>query len=184
VTEYRGRVAILTPTLEGREHLLAECVASVKAQTYRSCVHFVQMGERGDGGPAAIRNQLAAGIRADWLLFLDDDDLLDPCCVTTLVKLAGDYDVVYPWCRVMGRNWNPNAEFDADALRRSNFIPVTALVRKSAFDAVGGFPLDWECEDWGLWLALLDAGARFRCVPHELWTYRFDHGGNRSLAVT
>lgn len=180
------RVAVLTVTLPGRQGLLMECAESVAAQTYRSVVHFVEQGEKGDGGPAAVRNRMAAQVRtADWLFFLDDDDVIDPTCISTLVAHSDDADVVYPWCRVTGRDgFNPNSHFDAAHLRRSNFIPVTALVRKTAFDAVGGFPLDWECEDWGLWCELLEAGYRFHCVPIELWDYRFHHGGNRSLAMT
>jgi GT2 family glycosyltransferase len=179
------RVAVLTVTLPGRQALLAECKASVKAQTYRSIVHFVAVGERGDGGPAAVRNEMASAVRtADWLFFLDDDDILDPTCIATLVAHSDDADVVYPWCRVTGRDgFDPNSHFDAEALRRANFIPVTALVRKSAFDAVGGFPLNWECEDWGLWCELLEAGYRFHCVPIVLWEYRHGDWGNRSLAM-
>jgi len=76
--------------------------------------------------------------------------------------------------------------FDPAALRESNYIPVTALVRATRFVQVGGFPEpnseDWphpDCEDWALWLRLLDAGAKFSHLPERTWTWEW-HGRNTS----
>lgn len=138
------------------------------------------MGERGDGGPSPIRNRLAAQAKGEWLAFLDDDDLLEPDHLLLLEAYTAEADVVYSYCTVEGRNFPLNFEFDADSLRQGNYIPVTTLVRKVKFDEVGGFG-DEKLEDWGLWLRLLDAGARFVCVPIVTWTYRF-RDDNRTFA--
>lgn len=167
------RASVLTPTVTGRELLLDEAMASVAAQTLPAHEHLVRLDSTGDG-PAGVRNSLVARAEGDWVLFLDDDDLLDPDFLEVLSPHLDCADVVYPWCRVEGRtDWCPNRLFEPLALQRLNFIPVTALVRKTAFVGVGGFDTTLETlEDWDLWKRLLEHGARFRCVPEVLWTYR------------
>jgi hypothetical protein len=84
--------------------------------------------------------------------------------------------------------WVPNQEFDEDRLRSRNYIPATALVRRSLWQHVGGWLeggwglgnglRDAElAEDWDFWLRALDARARFLCIPEVTWTYRY-HGTN------
>lgn len=172
-------------------------------------------------GPAAARNRVLGLLpeHVEWVLFLDDDDLLDLGAAAALLAhaKATGADVVWPRFRVIGdaspqrrrslgdllaltdriiegtRNTNAAAhpEWHLDkkdplfvgALRAQNFIPVTALVRRSAGDAVGWFPEGDEApqhpvpphprlEDWGLWLRLLDAGASFTHLPEVLWSWR------------
>lgn len=139
-------------------------------------------------GPSALRNQLAARTDAEWLLPLDDDDLLDSDCVETLLAASEGADVVYPWCRVEDHDpdlapWCPNRLFTADALLTYNFIPVTALVRHELWDEVGGMPSLPHAEDWAFWKRCLAAGAVFRCVPEVLWTYRRGLAGSRNQWV-
>lgn len=177
-------VSVLTPALPSRERLLAECVASVARQEVPPVEHLVAY-DHARAGPSALRNRLALAAASDWLAFLDDDDLLLPNHLRVLLEGAGTgADVVYSYCAVEGRvespSWSPNTPFDADALRKNNFIPVTCLVRRARFLAVDGFrAVEHGMEDWDLWLRLLDAGARFACVPEVTWVYRF-HGGNRT----
>ena len=127
-------------------------------------------------GPAVLRNRLARQSNTDWLLPLDDDDLLDHDFLAVLLPYIQDADVVYGWCRVDGINWTPNRLFRASTLRKYNYIPVSALIRKSLFDKVGGFNPEARLEDWDLWLRCLDAGARFKCVDEVIWTYRVQAG--------
>jgi glycosyltransferase involved in cell wall biosynthesis len=175
--------AFLTATLPKREHLLEQCQASVAAQTVPA-QHLVAVDEKREG-PAAIRNRLARSTNAEWLIPLDDDDLIDPTFLEVLAPLCGGADVVYPWCRVQDHMeglppWTPNRLFRAETLLRFNYIPVTALIRHSLWDKVGGMPERVQTEDWLMWLACLAEGARFRCVPEILWTYRRGMSGSRN----
>ena len=176
------RIVVVTPSLPERADLRAECVASVAAQTLQPVAHIVMVDyER--AGPAMTLNRMlpacvAAG--ADWVAQLADDDLADPHHLELLAEHSADADIVYSWCRVEGRSFNPNREFNEAALRASNFIPATTMIRTSLCvdlgwrdDSTHGF------EDWDFWLRALDAGARFVCVPEVSWTYRF-HGANLS----
>jgi hypothetical protein len=172
-------LTVITPSLPERADLLAECAASVKAL---GLPHLVQVDWEREG-PAALRNRMAGRARTPWLLFLDDDDLLLPNYVDVVSPFLADADVVYTAWELSG-DVAPEpmgGGFDADALRRFNYIPVTACVRSAAFAAVGGFP-DVALEDHGLWLALLDAGFRFTCVPVKAWHYR-RRAGSRNVMV-
>lgn len=161
---------MITPSLPERSHLLKQCTESVQAQTVR-VAHLVGTDTKRIG-PQLLRNELARGASTDWILPLDDDDVLDADCVEVLLKNSQDADVVYSFYRPEGADWCANRLFNAKKLFRRNFIPVTALIRKSMFDVVGGYRKQ-PLEDWLLWQHLFLHGARFRCVPEVLWSYRF-----------
>jgi glycosyltransferase involved in cell wall biosynthesis len=166
--------AVLTPTLPERALLLEECRASVAAQTV-PCEHLVGV-DAARVGPGAVRNRLAEGTDADWLLPLDDDDLLDLDYLETLLPHLTDADVIYPWCRVEGKDdWTPNRLFRADPLLTFNYIPVTALIRRDLWAEVGGWRNE-PVEDFRFWQRCLGVGARFKCVDEVLWSYRIGVG--------
>lgn len=167
-------VTVLTPTLPDRSLLLEQCKASVSAQTV-PVKHLIGVDEDREG-PSVIRNRLAETTDSEWLLPLDDDDLLDPEAVQLLLSAAGGADVVYPWCRVTGSSWSPNRLFSAKALEGQNFIPVTALIRRSLWETVK-WRVAPHSEDWIFWRDCVKAGAKFTCIPEVLWTYRINESG-------
>lgn len=199
--------AIIT-TIPPRADQLTEALASVHAQTHPpdAVVVTVDTERR---GPAPQRNDAvySCPTLTRWVAFLDDDDIWYPQHLAVLLDAADTTgaDVVYPWFELRdahGRDINVHdplfiggerafgRPFDETArthlLTTGNFIPVTALVRRSAFLAVGGFPTpgtpEWphtECEDWGLWQRLAQAGASFHHVPERTWEWRW-HGRNTS----
>lgn len=168
-------VAILTPTITGRENILQECKASVASQTHK-VDHLILLDAKRKGA-AAMMNIMLEQTDAEWVVPLADDDILYPNFVERLLEDSVGADVVYPWCKVIGRskhpNWNPNRLFNAAQLRQGNYIPSTTLIRRSAVVEVGGWP-DVVCEDHALWIKMLDAGKKFCCVPEILWEYRFE----------
>ena len=176
------RVVVMTPSLPERAEFRAECVESVKAQTLKPVAHVVMLDYERVGPAVMLNRMLPACIaaEADWIAQLADDDLMDSHHLETLVANSAEADILYSYCRVTGRGFNPNSPFDADRLRRENYIPATTLIRTSLCEELG-----WRSdsaygfEDWDFWLRALDAGARFVCVPEETWTYRF-HGSNLS----
>lgn len=169
-------VTVITPTVQGREELLERCRRSVDGQTV-SVVHLVREDVGGEG-PARVRNQLLSQVETPWVLPLDDDDELDPDCVQVLLERA-QADVVYPWCRMVGRSdgWVPNKLFWAEALFKQNFIPVTALIRTDALRMLGGYR-DSQMEDWLLWQWAYLHGLEFQCVPEVLWSYHHHQAQN------
>jgi glycosyltransferase involved in cell wall biosynthesis len=133
-------------------------------------------------GAAATRNCAVAEASSEWLAFLDDDDELHPWHIERLVEHQRETgaDLVYPWFDVV-EGFDPlgweGRPFDAEALRRNNYIPVTVLVRRDLVEATGGFRnrtdgiggATWE--DWNMWLALLDLGATFSHLPVRTWRW-------------
>lgn len=194
-------VAVCITSIPTRTHFLREAIASVMAQTRQPDEWYVAVDHDGVGA-AANRNAAWRSVDADWIAFLDDDDILLPNHLETLLKHSNDADLVYPWFELhegsdplfVTQNGHlvpafgvPFGEEQAEYIFTSgNFIPITVLVRRVLLEEVGGFPqpgsTEWPhatCEDWGCWQRLLRAGARFKHVPERTWRWRW-HGGNTS----
>lgn len=170
------KVAVITPTVPSRAILLKECKAAVKAQTWAGEVlHAV--GEDVDKvGAATMRNNLVHSLDPSykWLAFVDDDDMLMPEHLTTLVAHSEGTDIIYSDCTEEGftKTWKTR-EFNYNNVKEANYIPVTVLMRRSMFEKVGGFPTEhYPGEDQWLFLNAASAGARFQYVPQVTWIYR------------
>jgi hypothetical protein len=165
---------VVTVSIPERHEQLAEAGASLRAQTYGPVPWLVRVEEPDVFGPAHVarqRNALLPAVETPWMAVLDDDDLLDPTYLEVMAGHLEGADVVYSFCRGYP---HASGEFDPDRLRVENYIDGEAVIRTEAVRAVGGYPVGPIVEDWLLWLALLDAGARFVCVPEVLRTHR--HG--------
>lgn len=170
-------VTVVIPTHPGRERLCGQAVDSVLAQT-RQAEAIVVERDVGRAGAAVTRNRGLAKVTTAWVAFLDSDDSFAPEHLEKLVACAErtGADVVYPCPVVLGApipRLRFGLPFSEQALRAGNYIPVTVLARTEAVRAAGGFqcPPGSDFEDWGLWLALLDLGARFEHLPEATWMW-------------
>jgi glycosyltransferase involved in cell wall biosynthesis len=177
-------ITVVIPTIPPRAEQVGRAIESVWAQTLQpKAVEIVLDSER--RGPAATRNRALERVDTEWVAFLDDDDELYPNHLRLLARCARltDSDVVYPGYDSDDDQVNCfGLPFDATLLERRNFIPVTVLARTEMVLAAGGFkPHPDEsgdpCEDWGLWLSMLDIGAKFTHLPVRTW--RWNTGGTR-----
>jgi glycosyltransferase involved in cell wall biosynthesis len=195
-------VTVLTATLGRRQQLLAEAVASVRAQTLPPLEHIivddgsfsvgptdgVQVLPVSHRGLGPARNAGLAEARGEAVALLDDDDLWWPGHLETVCSVMEETgaDVVYADCEEVGRRDGyaiTVRDFDADLLARENFICVPAtLVRVRALRAVGGFGAG-ALEDWDTWKRMAANGARFVHVPVVTVTYRF-HADNLTYGGT
>lgn len=184
-------VAVPSHPARAQNGMLARALDSVYRQR-RLPTAVVVANDLDRQGSAATRNRALAGVTTDWVAFLDSDDELHPEHLERLAARAAatGADVVYPWFTPAGGQdpWPAwfGQPFDEQALRRRDFvIPVTVLARARLLRAVGGFRADLsiaapaQCDDWGLWLRLLDAGATFSHLPLRTWTWHM-HAGNTS----
>jgi hypothetical protein len=169
--------------------MLNRALASVVAQT-KPPEAIVVAVDHTRAGAAATRNVGLASVRTPWVAFLDSDDELDPDHLEQLLTASDGADLVYPWFRVVGYvdPWPGRCglPFDEAALRARTYnIPIAVLARTEAVRAAGGFIADLsiappaECEEWPLWLRMLDRGAVVRHLPTQTWTWHA-HGGNTS----
>ena len=214
------RFSVVIPTHQSRDYLL-QALASVRTQTFASFEAVVvdngstdgtgeAVASLGDprvryrwqedsGLPADSRNRGVAMARADWIAFLDADDLWAPAKLERAAATIAADPAVDVLChavreidatgRVTGaRAYTLDARPVADQLQyRGNFLTTSAIVvRRAALEAAGGFdtrPEYFTVEDFDLWLRLAEAGRRFALLPDVLGDYRRHAGGaSASLA--
>ena len=115
-------------------------------------------------GVSEARNTGVKQSAAELFLPLDEDDLIAPTYVETLYwALAHNGDAAWAYtdsCGFEGQEYLWRKPFSAEIMKSENLLVCTALIRKSAFDAVGGYPVGEAAfdEDWLFWLHLLSAG--------------------------
>lgn len=173
------KVTVLTSALPSRAEMFWQAYDSVKAQTHRNLEYRFALDTKRRGA-GAVLNELFADASGDWVMVLDDDDLLDPCHLATLLAHTEDADVVYSLPRVEGGTFELyELDFDPGLLARGiNCVSHTALMRAELVREVGGWS-NVRGFDLDLFCRLERAGAEFRKVPEVTWTYRL-HGSNWS----
>jgi len=115
----------------------------------------------------------------ELLCMLDADDLLEPQMLARSVAAldaAPSIAFASHWLRTFGDeqwDWTPSS-CDFPALLDMNTVNGSALVRRSAVEAVGGFDetfLD-GCEDWDFWITMVEQGHPGTIIPEFLFRYR------------
>jgi GT2 family glycosyltransferase len=178
------QVSLLIRTRD-RKDLLTETLASVKAQTWPALEviivndggedfssHVVSaespvvrwINNSGDHGRSHAANLALAQATGQYCLFLDDDDLIDPGHIETLVRALTDqqeYRLAYSAIRTMTsgvEETEPSFAYPYDPVRLmiENFIPIHAvLFERCLLDE--GFRFDPafdRFEDWDFWLQI------------------------------
>jgi glycosyltransferase involved in cell wall biosynthesis len=183
-------ISVVIATIPIRAKMLRKALASVVLQTLQPAAIIVEYDHEHTGA-AATKNRGLARVSSEWVAFLDDDDQFKPEHLEKLheAQLDSGADVVYsmPYIPQAPGGIDPSgmrgAPFDPDELRRRSYIQTTSLVRTKLIQSTGGFQLPKHAvsdyDDWGCWLALLDAGATFFHLPEQ--TFIWEHwGGNTS----
>ena len=133
----------------------------------------------------ALSRPAAANLGLDhaagqWLLFLDDDDLLDADHIARLraaLAAAPQHRVAYAGVRLLAGDGSPcgmlDEPFDATRLWLANYLPIHAvLFERSFIDAGLRFDEALDVyEDWDFWLQLAGQGE-FLHVPGASASYR------------
>jgi hypothetical protein len=130
-------------------------------------------------GLPAARNHAAAQARGELFCALDADDRLAATWFEkgqALLTLRPEITFVSHWLETFGDEhwtWKPE-RCDLPALLVKNTINGAALVRRAAFEAVGGYDESMRhgCEDWDFWLRLVEAGHQGTIIPEVLFYYR------------
>jgi GT2 family glycosyltransferase len=144
------------------------------------------------GGPAAARDAGLAALDTDLIALADADDIWAQGKLRAqLGALAANPDAAVCLGRALvvdasGRETGerlpelPGGRLEADVLRtrlyQRNAVPAaSAVIRREALDAVGGFRPGAALpagSDWDLWLRLAEAGFAFVCEPQARIKYR------------
>lgn len=188
---------------------LRECLDSILSQTIRPESLVLVDDASSDDTPAITSDYTQQGVRylraeyqdvaaarnagavlcgkVAYLCFVDADDVLPPNYLQALRDGMTDprCAVTYPQCdrfdgdkRIGLSPWI--SPFDPVALRRQNFACATSLVRRQAFEQVGGWQsYRYGLHDWDLWLRIVGVGWTMRYVPETALRYRI-HGASMS----
>jgi len=142
--------------------------------------------QKNRGLPATRNVGAAAAGESGWdeyLVFLDGDDYLEPTFVARLheemlVAQDPERSVSHVYCqeRLVDQAtgiWTV-PEWDSILLLVTNLHPVTTLVRRECFEAVGGFDESMRLgyEDWELWVRFSLRGWRGARVREPLFNWR------------
>ena len=117
-------------------------------------------------GLAATRDYGAskASESSKYLMFLDSDDLLEvtylECAYWTLET---NKEAAWAYSDSIGfdaDSYTWNKWFDSEKMKKENELVSAAMVRKTDFNAVGGYGLREKAvnEDWNFWLKLISIG--------------------------
>jgi len=136
-----------------------------------------------NGGLAAARNTAFSLAQAPWCFVLDADNRLEPEALSASLAVArhggSDLAVVHGLLPIWDEGLGSTAgllgggrPWQLEALRPANQIDAMALIRRQAWQQVGGYthiPGGWE--DYDFWCCLIDAGFRGELCPRVLATY-------------
>ena len=159
----------------------------------------IRYHRQSNGGTASARNTGASIARGEFLMFLDDDDMVAPGSlaerVAELLKRA-DVAGVYGRSQSFSEGaigFQPDVELPVELVDRWTNMncnqlisPGQALIRASDFDAIGGFATDClGSDDWDLWIRLSARGGMWRMSEFAL-SYRIHKGNfsNRLIAMS
>ncbi len=134
----------------------------------------VTLLKRENGGPAAARHTGIQVSSGEWIAFLDADDIWLPKKLERQIpQMLDGISLVH--CYEVDSGDDTELEMNFDNLWDHNYIGTsTVVLRKSAYEAVGGFNVERRfigIEDYNLWLRLAHAGHKIVTVHEELILY-------------
>lgn len=192
-------VTVCIPSIPPRQVQLQRALRSVYDQTVVPAAINIHVDEERRG--AAVNRDASVGeTSTEWLAFLDDDDELLPQHLELLLREARrtDADLVYPWFTVAGgTDPFPTLEGQPWDDSEPHQVPITFLVRRDAYEEVGGFAGDWDTtlaedpgtdeagnragEDYHFILKLVRAGRRIVHLNERTWIWNHWHGNTSGL---
>ena len=149
-----------------------------------------------NAGLAAARNTGFAAAQAPWCFVLDADNALCPEAVSECLKLAERgaerLAVVHPLLAVEAESGRPDEQrslvrpqsWQRERFRFENHVDAMALVRRSAWESVGGYThIEGGWEDYDFWCKLVEANFYGVQSPRVLAVYR-SHAESMSHTAT
>ena len=135
-----------------------------------------------NSGPASAGNTGVRSSSGEFLLFLDSDNMIKPeFLVEALAVMRSNPEVGVVYARPIFFGLQeevPRFEvlpFSLDRLLVGNFVDMCSVVRRSAWESVGGLDENRRLpgrEDWEFWIRVARAEWKFHLIDKELFYYR------------
>ena len=197
---YADRITAALESCQGQSLQALELVivddASTDDSLERCCTWLARHGQRfcrvkllrhqTNSGLATARNTAFAAATAAWCWVLDADNTIDEQACERSLGLAQasphNTAVIHPLIRIRDdrraiHGWVGGGHaWQREQLQAGNVVDAMALVRRSAWEAVGGYshiPGGWE--DFDFWCKLINAHWHGVIYPQPLATYT-QHG--------
>lgn len=174
----RAIESVLAQTLPVLEVLVVDDGSRDKtADVVTRCGGPVRLLRQANSGPAAARNHGVREARGEWIAFLDADDAWLTAKLEIQARHFGDErtGVVHAYVVDVPDRFRYEGEQTFERLWQQNVIGTsTAVVRRSAWESVGGFHEDRRLmgvEDYHFWLRIAAAGWRIAVCREELSHY-------------
>lgn len=179
-----SRVSIVIPTYQ-HANTIRRCIESILHQTYAS-IEIIVVNDGSTDNTAMVLKEFAGKIRVihqenaganvarnrgfaeatgEFVMFCDADVLMAPHMIERFVQQLNAHpeaSYAYGGFR-FGWKVFRGVAFDADALRRMNFVHTTSLVRRKDFP--GFDPVMKRFQDWDVWLTMLEQQRTGVLVP-------------------
>jgi glycosyltransferase involved in cell wall biosynthesis len=129
-------------------------------------------------GLPAARNTGISAAETDYLLPLDADDMIASTFIEKafwVLRTRDEIGFVCSWLKHFGdETWVWKPSYSPFRLLFENIVTVTSLIRKKAWDSVGGYDenMKWGYEDWDFWLKLVEVNWQGYQIPEILFYYR------------
>lgn len=137
-------------------------------------IHVIRQENK---GPSAARNAAILASKGEYILPLDADDHLRPGFLDGAISILDSQPkvgIVYgdaEWFGLRTGRW-VTGPFDTNRLLYWNFIPVSAVFRRSVWEQNGGYDSASRPEDYDFWLCALEHGWQFAYIPEVLFECR------------
>jgi glycosyltransferase involved in cell wall biosynthesis len=171
--------SILAQTYPPREVLVVDDgsrddTAAVVQTRYGDRVRVIRQENT---GPNGARNRGARETTGDWIAYLDADDTWVPHRLERQLPFTANPEIGLISCYAVREK--PEYQVDGyvtfEMMWERNYVGVpTTLIRRTAFEELGGFDDDRRlvgAEDYNMWLRFAHSRWKVYVVPEELFHY-------------
>lgn len=162
------KVSVIIPSLGNRPKMLAEAIASIKAQTVPA--HEIIVVDYKDDTFGNQARRINEGVRkstGDAYVFMGDDDQLMPKFIETMTDkmTENNYDIITSWFQNFGD--------ENDVHGPGGFPLCSTLVRRRIYDKTQGYDEDIPIGiDADFYFQCFEQGAVWTVIPAVLYRSR------------